>query len=127
MMRPPTLAAIHAAELRVAQSAQDTRQSLRRVRAAFRAALARPRTLALAAGAGGLLGFWLARRPRGVSATATDGDGVARTPSAGGVVLAFIVRYAMQQLPFILRQVWARPSALDQRTPASTEPFDAET
>jgi hypothetical protein len=27
--------------------------------------------------------------------------------SAVGFVLAFIVRYAMQRLPFILRQVWA--------------------
>jgi hypothetical protein len=100
MMREPTLAAIYAAERRVAQSEQDTRDGLRRVRVAFRAALTRPSTLALIAGAGGLFGFWLARRPQTTSSSA--GVGTATTASGAGLVLAFIGRYAMQRLPSIL-------------------------
>ena len=103
----PTLAAIYAAELRVAQSNGNTRDSLRRVRVAFRATLARPSTLALVAGAAGLFGFWLARRPQPQATSPSDGATVAPTTSVAGLVLAFIVRYAMQRLPFILRQVWA--------------------
>jgi hypothetical protein len=105
MMRAPTLAAICAAELRVAQSKRNTRDSLRRVRVAFRATLARPSTLALVAAAAGLLVLWLARRPQATSLA--DGVGIATTTSAAGLVLAFIVRHAMQRLPFILSQVWA--------------------
>ena len=107
MMRAPTLAAIYAAELRVAQSKGNTRDSLRRVRVAFRATLARPSTLALVAGAAGLLGFWLARRPQPQATSSSDGVTVAPITSALGLVLAFIVRYGMQRLPFILQQVWA--------------------
>ena len=107
MMRAPTLAAIYAAELRVAQSKGNTRDSLRRVRVAFRATLARPSTLALVAGAAGLFGFWLARRPQPQATSPSDGATVAPTTSVAGLVLAFIVRYAMQRLPFILQQVWA--------------------
>ena len=107
MMRAPTLAAIHAAELRVARSGQDARDGLHRARTAFRAVLARPSTLALAAGAAGLLGHWIARRPRPGAASSSDGVGVATTASAAGLVLAFIVRYGMQYLPFIFRQVRA--------------------
>ena len=102
MMRAPTLDAIYAAELKVAQSKQDTRDSLRRVRVAFRATLARPSTLALVVGAGGLFGLWLARRPQATSAS--DGGGVATTAPAAGLVLGFIGRYVMQHLPFILRR-----------------------
>ena len=107
MMRAPTLAAIYAAELRVAQSKGNTRDSLRRVRVAFRATLARPSTLALVAGAAGLLGFWLARRPQPQATSSSDGVTVAPITSALGLVLAFIVRYGMQRLPFILQQAWA--------------------
>lgn len=106
-MRAPDLAAIYAAELRVAQSKQDTRDGLRRVRVAFRAALARPSTLALVAGAAGLLGIWLARRPQPQATSSSAGVAVAATTSAVGLVLAFIVRYGMQHLPLILQQVRA--------------------
>jgi hypothetical protein len=105
MIRAPTLAAIHAAELRVAQSERNTRDSLRRVRVASRAALSRPFTLALVAGAAGLFGFWLARRPQ--PRATTSSDGVAATRSAAGLVLAFMVRYGMRYLPFILQQIRA--------------------
>lgn len=105
--RLPAVVGIYAAELRVAQSRLNTRDSLGRVRVAFRATLARPSTLALVAGAAGLLGFWLARRPQPRAASSADGVGVATTASAAGLVLAFIVRYGMQRLPFILQQLWA--------------------
>jgi hypothetical protein len=108
MMRTPTLAAIDAAELRVAQSRRNTRESLRRARVEFRAILARPSTLALVAGAAGLLGFWLERRPQPRASSSADGvAGVAAKTSAAGLLLALIVRYGMQHLPFILRQVRA--------------------
>lgn len=107
MMRAPTLAAIDAVELRVVQAKQNTRDSLRRARVALRATLARPSTLALVAGAAGLLGFWLARRPQPPATSTADGVGVATTASAAGLVLAFIMRYGMLRLPFILQQVRA--------------------
>jgi hypothetical protein len=105
MMRMPKLTAIYAAELRVAQSMQKTQDSLHRVRAAFRATLARPSTLGLVVGAGGLLGFWLARRPQGISPA--NGVRVATTASAAVLLRALIVRYGMQHLPDIFRQIWA--------------------
>jgi hypothetical protein len=105
MMRALDRAAIDAAELKVAQCTRNTRDSLRRVRATFRATLARPATLTLIAGAAGLFGFWLARRPRPQATSASDGVGVVKATSAAGLVLAFLVRYGMQRLPFILRQV----------------------
>lgn len=104
-MRAPDRAAIYAAELRFAESKRTIRDSLRRVRVAFRATLARPFTLGLVAGSAGLFGFWLARRPQVRSGG--DGVAVAKTTSARGLVLAFLMRYAMQRLPLILRQVWA--------------------
>jgi hypothetical protein len=105
MMRAPSLAAIHAAELRVAQSRQNARDSLHRARVASRATLARPVTLALIAGATGLLGFWLTRRARSPSRRSSPrGEGTAATPSAAGVLAAFIARYGMRHLPFILQQ-----------------------
>lgn len=105
MMRAPDLAEIDAAELRVAQSKQNTLDSLRRVRLAFRATLARPSTWALVLGAGGLLGFWLAHRPQAISSS--DGVRVATSASAAVLVRAFIVRYGMQYLSAIFRQAWA--------------------
>ena len=107
MMRAPTLAVIQAAELRVAQSRQNTLDSLRRARVALRATLARPSTLTLIAGAAGLVGFWLARRPQTQAASSSDTATVGPTTSAAGVALVFIPRYAMQRLPFLLQQIWA--------------------
>lgn len=118
MMRAPTLAAIDAAELRVAQSKLNTRDSLCRVRVASRAALARPSTLAVVAGAAGLLGFWLARRPQPRATSSSDGVGVATTTSAAGLVLAFIMRYGMQRLPLVLQHIWAAR----QKRPAQAGP-----
>lgn len=107
MMRAPGIAAIHAAELRVAQSGRNTHDSLRRAQVALRANLARPATLALVAGVTGLLGFWLARRPQPRAAPSSQGVAAATKASAAGLVLAFIMRYGMQRLPYLLQQVWA--------------------
>ena len=107
MMRLPTPTAIYAAELRVAQSRWNTRDSLRRARVALLATLARPSTLALVAGAAGLFGFWLARRPRSPAPSSSEGVPVGKTTSAAGLVLAFLVRYAVQRIPTILQHVWA--------------------
>jgi len=106
MIRAPDRAAIHAAELRFAQATRNSRDSLRRVRVAFRATLVRPSTLAVIAGAAGLAGFWLARRPHPRPQATASAAGVAATTSAAGLALAFIVRYGMQRLPVILQQAW---------------------
>ncbi|MCK6369928.1 MAG: hypothetical protein L6Q83_01170 [Gammaproteobacteria bacterium] len=107
MMRAPGLAAIHAAELRVAQSGCEARDQLRRAAAAFRANLARPTTLALAAAAAGLLGFWLARRSKPQTGSSSAGTNVVSTASVASLVGAVIMRYGMQYLPFLVQQVRA--------------------
>src|SRR5262245_11426891 len=126
MMHPPDSDAIRVAELRVAHSVLETQHRLHRVRAAFRATLAKPTTLVLAAGAGGLVGFWLAGRPRGVAARVSGSP--TRGATAGGVVAGFAVRYVMQRLPLILSQVWAaRRSSAEASDRSSMEPVDAKT
>lgn len=102
MKQPPTLEAIYAAELRVVQARQGTRDSLARARVAVRATLARPLTLGLVAVAAGALGFWLMRRGR--SRRAAANAGVAAKTSVAGLIVAFIMRYGRPALPFILRR-----------------------
>jgi hypothetical protein len=109
MTRAPTPAAIYAAELRVAQAKRNTRESLQKANTAFRAALVRPTTLLGVLAASGVVGFFLARRPKKVQVSSAPSEtaSVAATTSLAGVILAFIVRYVMQRLPFILQRVWA--------------------
>ena len=109
MMRAPDLAAIHAAELRFVQSEEQTRDGLRRTRAAVRATLTKPSTLALVGGTAVLSGFLLARRAQPPTRSPSSGAGVApaAATSAAALVLPFIVRYGTHYLPFILRQFWA--------------------
>lgn len=107
MMRAPTRAAIQAAELRVAQSGRNTRDSLRLVRVEFRAALVRPLTLALVAGAAGLFVFLGIRRTQRPATVSSGGAGLAATTSVTGLALAIIVRYGMQGLPFIIQKIKA--------------------
>jgi len=127
MMQSPTHASIHAVELRIAQSKRNTRESLSRARRAFRANLVRPSTLAVAAGAAGAFGFWLARRPRTHAAAAADGEhAAATTPSKAVIVRAFIVRYAMKALPFILQQVRAAGQERATRNRADTSASQTE-
>lgn len=108
MKRGPTLAAIYAAELRVVEAKQNTRDSLSRARTALRETVARPSTLMWVVGAAGIGGFLLTRRRRGhAKAAATGVVGTAATTSALGVVMAFIMRYGQPALPYIIRQVQA--------------------
>lgn len=63
-MKPvPTLAAIHAAELRLIQSRRNVRQGVARTRSALREAVTRPSTLVLVAVAAGVSAFWVSHRP----------------------------------------------------------------
>ena len=124
MMRAPGLAAIHAVELRVAQSRRDTRVRLHHARVAFRASLARPVTLGMVAAGAGLFGFWLARGPRAPSRRGSSRtEGAAASPSGASVVAAFVVRYGMQHLPFILQQIMQkrRESPSAERPETDTE------
>jgi hypothetical protein len=86
----------------VALARRDTVDRLRRGQVALRAAVTRPSTVALAAGAAGLLTFLIARRLRPRAATPAAGA-TART-SAAGLVVTFVARYALRHLPFILQQ-----------------------
>jgi hypothetical protein len=114
MMRVPTLAVIYAAELRVAQAAHKTVDSLCQARTAMRAEIARPRTLALVAAGTGLLAWWVVRRrphpvkpPRGMA-------GLGRMRAVLGSAVAFVLRSQLQRLPLIfnhLASAWWQRSA----------------
>jgi hypothetical protein len=121
MKRAPTRSEINAAEFNLAQAQQDVIDSLRRLRVAVRETLARPSTLAVVGGAAGLLGFWLARRPRGAPAPT---DTARQKTTARGLILAFATRYAMQRLPHLLSQLWAgrQENAESSRHPVAPVP-----
>lgn len=103
MMRAPTPDAIHAVELRVEQSRRDFHNSLQRAQVAFRETLSSPSTLIVAAGAAGLVVFFLATRSRrrAPSKTAT----VAGTTSAVGVIGGLALHYATRHWRFIADQL----------------------
>lgn len=119
MMRAPTLSAIYAAELKVAQSRLQTHDSVHRGRLALRAlraTLVRPASLVTVTTVAVIFGYGLTRyivpprlpRAQTGSASARKSD-MKMTPVAV-FILPFIVRYAKQQLPALLRQVrqvWA--------------------
>ena len=122
MTRAPTLAAIHAAEMRVAEARQEAADSLRRGLAALRAMLTRPSTVVMAAGVAGLLTFVTVRRLRRPQAPSRS-PGVTATTSAAGLVATFIVRYAMQQLPLVIqRVVAARQKRAEGKYPEAGNP-----
>lgn len=105
MMRMPDRAEIAAAERKVAQSMQNTQDSVRRVRAAFRATLARPATLLLVAGAAGVAGLWLTRRRH--ATPSSIGVRVATATTIAALMRQAIVRYGMQVLPVLLQRLRA--------------------
>ena len=80
---------------------------MRLVRVEFRAALVRPLTLALVAGAAGLFVFLGIRRTQRPATVSSGGAGLAATTSVTGLALAIIVRYGMQGLPFIIQKIKA--------------------
>ncbi len=95
--------AIHEAELRVMQSSRNVRESLGRVRTAFRVGVARPSTLLKVAGVTGLFCFWLARRTGPRPDNTVEGLRDTAVTSVLGLLTAFIVRYGMRRLAVIFR------------------------
>lgn len=116
MIRTPARSEIYAAECRLAQSKLNTLASVHRVRAALRERLAQPSSLAIAAGVAAVAGFMLMRRPRPGAHAAPATEGVAKK-SLGAILLAFLVRYAMQRAPVFVHSLWMdRQRAAMQRT-----------
>ena len=103
MKRAPTLAAIRVAELKVVQSKRNTREALDRARIALRSRLAKPSTLALVAGAAGVLGYVAGRPIRSEVSSGAGAAGAAATTSAAGLGFALLWRYALRRLPDIIR------------------------
>ena len=127
MTRVPTHAAIHAVELRVEQSRRDFHDSLQRAQVALRANLSRPSTMIVAAGAAGLVVFWLfgRSRRRAPSTTAT----VVGTTSAVSVVGGLVLHYATRHWRFIadqalkaLKRRQSRPRAVGPKPPDTVRP-----
>jgi len=130
MKHAPTLAAIDAVELKMEESRRETQEALRRARLAFRESVARPSTIAAAAGVAsvaGLAGFLLARRPRQQQrkrmAYAT-GTGVVVASSLAALGRLLLSRYGVRGLTLVVRQLrksWAKRNApSDARIPART-------
>ena len=128
MKHAPTLAAIDAVELKMEESRRETHEALRRARLAFGESVARPSTIAAAAGVAsvaGLAGFLLARRPRQQQrkrvAYAT-GTGVVVASSLAALGRLLLSRYGVRGLTLVVRQLrksWAKRSARgDARIPA---------
>lgn len=111
MKRGSDVAAIRAAEFRVGQSGRDARDGLLRARAAIGANLARPSVLALAAGAGALLGFVFVRRPDPPERPSSAGTDVAGTASTASPLAAVILRYGLRYLLSVLRPAAAATPA----------------
>ena len=105
MMRAPNQAAIYAVERRVAQSIQNSKDSLCRMRVAARASMARPSTLVLVAGVAGVLGSWFARCSQ--TAPLSSSVWVATASPVGLLLRGLLVRYGMQFLPVFLHHVQA--------------------
>lgn len=118
-MKAPTLAAIDAMELEMEHSRRETREALRRAQVAFRETVARPSTIAAAAGVAGvagLAGFLLARRPRRSRQRAAyaTGAGVVAASSVVAIARLLLSRYGMRGLTLVVRQLrkaWARRAA----------------
>jgi hypothetical protein len=123
MTRAPSLAAVYAAELKFAQSAQNTVNGVRRTRDAVRAVLARPSTLAWVAGAAALSGFLVSRR-RTPLVQISGRRRVEKEPKLSfmGVVMALVMRQALARLPGILEQLWAARRQSEVPPDAVTSP-----
>lgn len=129
MNRAPTLAAIDAVESRLVESRRDTREGLRRVRAAMRASMPGRSTLTVAAGAAGLVGLWFARRSRRQATAAKVGAGVALSATVAAIGRALLARYGMRGATFVLAQAraaWARRAErMAAQTATSARPASA--
>ena len=122
MKRAPTVEAIDAAEARLAESKQKTRDGLHRARLAFRASLTRPSTVALAAGAAGLAGLagvWLARRPRRRRVAYPKlGAGAVLTAYAAPFVQSLLARYGKEAVSLLAEKLRAARRTREARAAA---------
>ena len=110
-MRGPTDAEIKSAEERLMRARREVLARSLRVKIAGRAALVKPVTLLGVAGAAGIAGYLMFRRPVAVEVprwsfrrqptTASTATTAAASTSIAGLVVAFAMRYAMQRLPGI--------------------------
>jgi hypothetical protein len=105
MMHAPTDNEILLAEQRLNESRRQMVAATSRSKAALRDALVKPGTLLGVAGASALAGYLLFRPPRvqrvnvstGPSSTTTAATAAAASTSMAGIVMAFVMRYAMRQ------------------------------
>ena len=119
MKRAPTLAAIHAAELRVVQSERRVRDATSRLGAALRAGLSRPSVVAVIAGAASLCGIWLARRAQSKALPRQELH--VAGPSLAGLLAAGAMRFAARLLPVLIRQTWSERQKEVQAGPYGQE------
>jgi hypothetical protein len=106
MMHAPSDSEILLAEQRFSESRRQVKHSASRARVAFRDTLAKPGTLLGVAGAAGILGYLVFKRPapepRNVShAPSTSTAPAAASTSLLGILIAFAMRYAAKELPGI--------------------------
>lgn len=113
-MNPFTRSAISAAEHRLTQSRHEARDHYRGVRSALRARLGQPLFLLVVAGAGALVGIWLARR--GKPRLAPEAD--AAPPPRPNMMSAFFIRFGMQKLV----DTWMHLRATGPHHPSATNP-----
>lgn len=110
MIRIPSRAAIEDAERRLNHARQNTSSGFARARLRFREKIARPASIAMLAGAAGVLAFWLApRRRRKASAVAGQ-----RASSAflSHPILLSLAEVSIRALPFAL---WRMRVAQERR------------
>jgi hypothetical protein len=113
-MRAPTDDEIMQAEKQVTEARREFSAARSRANVAFHDALVKPGTLLGVAGASALLGYYVFKQPasqprrRGKpssseapSTTATAATAAVASTSMAGIVMAFVMRYVMQQLPGI--------------------------
>jgi len=109
VIHAPSSHEILLAEQRLMQARREVAADAVRLQTAVRATLAKPSTLLGVAGAAGVAGYLIFRRPRAVRAAPSDAaTGAVASTSVAGIVVAFAMRYAMQRLPGIGLQLIER-------------------
>lgn len=109
MMKAPTDNEIMLAEQRISDAKRDFSLARARANEAFQDTLVKPGTLLGVAGVSAALGYFLFKTPQPAprtpgeapSTTSTAATAAVASTSMAGLVMAFVMRYAMQQLPGI--------------------------
>jgi len=107
MMRAPSLAAVLAAESKVAASRHEVVEGLQRVRAASHALVARPMSLAVAGGAAAVVGIFIARLTRSRSSGPLAGAAAAKVSPFVLFLRTGAMKYALLLLPVVVRRIAA--------------------